>query len=84
MPDLEENQENCFEPGPYGLVWVNNCAESLPPALGGLWDASRTPKPQNKLENPGFRGLGIQGVRAPLFPLFSLCGKLELLLQGVA
>ena len=34
-----------FEPGPYGSVWADNCTESLPPALGGLWDASRTPKP---------------------------------------
>ena len=45
LPDLGENHENCFEPGPYGSVWADNCAESLPPALGSLWDASRTPKP---------------------------------------
>ena len=50
LPDLDENHENCFEPGPYGTVWADNCAESLPPALGSLWDASRTPKPPQKIQ----------------------------------
>ena len=68
MPDLVENHGNCFEPGPYGSVWADNCAESLPPALGGLWDASRTPKPPKNPKIPGFRGSGVWGVRAPPIP----------------
>ena len=80
LPDLGGNHENCFEPGPYGTVWADNCAASLPPALGSLWDASRTPKPPKNQKIPGFRGLGVQGVRPPYFPCV---GKLELLLQGV-
>ena len=35
----------CPEPGPYGSVWADNCSQTLPRALGSLWDASRTPKP---------------------------------------
>ena len=79
LPDLGENHENCFEPGPYGSVWADNCAESFPPALGGLWDASRTPKPTKNKKNPGFRGLGGQ---APLFPLFSQCRQARVTFAG--
>ena len=52
-----------FELGPYGSVWADTCAESIPWALGCLWDASWTPKTiQNQISS--FRGLGVQGVRA--------------------
>ena len=77
LPDLGENYENCFEPGPYGSVWADNCAESLPLALGSLWDASRTPKPSQKSKNHRFSGFRGSGGVGPLFPLLALkgCGQ---------
>ena len=39
------NHKKCPELGPYGVVWADNCAESLPRGLGCLWDASGIPNP---------------------------------------
>ena len=56
---------------------VDNCSQSLPRALGSLWDASRTPKPLKKSKNHGFSGFRGSGGLGPLFPLLALkgCGK---------
>ena len=29
-------------------IWADNCTESIPQALGSLWDVSQTPKPSQK------------------------------------
>ena len=42
---VDEKHEKCSESGPYGSVWGATGAESIAPALGSLWDASRTSKP---------------------------------------
>ena len=54
-----QNQQKCPEPGPDGSVWADNCAESFPPALRGLWDASQTPPPQKSLGGLS-RGSGVR------------------------
>ena len=59
----------CPEPGPYGSVWADNCSQSLPRALGSLWDASQTPKPPKNQKIPGLRGLGGQAPYSPYWPL---------------
>ena len=72
-----QNHQKWTESGPYGSVWADTCAESIPRALGSLWDASRPLKRPQKSKNPGFGGLGVRGEASPLFPLFALkgCGQ---------
>ena len=72
-----QNHQKWTEPGPYGSVWADTCTESIPRALGSLWDASRALKRPQKSPNPGFGGLGVRGEASPLFPLFALkgCGQ---------
>ena len=72
-----QNHQKWTEPGPYGSVWADTCTESIPRALGSLWDASRALKRPQKSKNPGFGGLGVRGEASPLFPLFALkgCGQ---------
>ena len=72
-----QNHQKWTEPGPYGSVWADTCTESIPRALGSLWDASRPlerPQKTNKSQVLGFRGQG--GGCPPIFPICPLkaCG----------
>ncbi len=47
--------KNGSKTGPYVIVWPDICTESIPEALGSLWDASPSLKPSKHLK--GFMGL---------------------------
>ena len=66
--------------GPYASVWADICTESIPEALGSLWDASRLPKTSKNRKNAGFRGLGAQvaiPACSPYLPLEAVSNKVN-------
>ena len=69
--NLDKHREILFESGPYALVRAHIQPESIPQALGSLWDASRTPKSSGKKRSRFSRIMG----NSPSLPISLLKGK---------
>ena len=74
MWETAENHQKLHEMGLDATVWAENWSESIPEALGSLWDASRPPKTTKKHQKCGISGFRGSAGYSCLFPLFAFKG----------